>query len=482
MQAQPQNVINNAPVGNPLLDLEANFGPLELNLLERVETGLTRPDHELPEERQPAAESKSPDRYQSKKEVIFVTGWVNIKSVYDRYLWGFVSKIFIGVALVFSLLCNHQNLWPVAAVFCAVNAIHTVKNLFFIFYYRRSTQSFKYMFWIELQMSLSYLIYFGAFLLMFLEHISNRFLPLAAMPLLILACFLFLTPSTENTYLAQKKFQIFESLQLFVIALKFSETGFVNWNYSLLFFMSASIYMTVLGMLLSIILSCSLFGFLYRNIEAWKIRALLWMTWYYLYSGMVYVYIIKGTVQLFHEEDFGEPVTSADFSRAPAQNSQVLVLTGVFLSLFSLVGLVLHLIWRKEIKRYLSKIIYREELQKEVSLRMLSDSFSFKLIRLSTTYFVRPTEDSQSKSIASDSTHATESELCEFCCTAEPDIVLEPCGHGGVCRECLVRHLTTSGPRCPWCKKHVKNVFIVNYCAANSAFMVKGEIEFKGQL
>ena len=65
--------------------------------------------------------------------------------------------------------------------------------------------------------------------------------------------------------------------------------------------MCIAIYLIVLGLLMSIILSCALFGFLYRDIESWKIKSLIWMTWYYLWNGIVFTYIIKGIV-IYYEE------------------------------------------------------------------------------------------------------------------------------------------------------------------------------------
>ena len=481
MEVNPPNIIlhNNVPFQNQLLDVEANYGPLELNLLERVETGLTIRDTDSPDDKSvPRAESVK-GKFQTNKEIIFITGWVNIESVYERYLWGFICKILIGISVALSLVYNNQNFLPLVSLFLAINLTHTLKNLFFIFCYRKSAQSFKSIFLFEFQISFGYLTYFLGFFLLYRGEITNRFLPLYSLPNLIIGIFLFLTDARENTFLAQKKFQIFEAFQLLLIALKFSEIGFVNWNYTLLFFMSASIYMTVLGILMSIILSCSLFGFLYRNIEGWKIKSLLWMTWYYISSGMVYIYFIKGLVQLYHEEDFYEATIISDYLSAKSSNYQVLLITSVFLSLFSFASLLMHLIWKKEIKKYLTKIIYKEELRKEVSLRMLTDSFTFKMVRLSTTYFIKPKENEKDQSSVNLNLKKEESELCEFCCVREPDIVLETCGHGGVCQDCLVKYLTINGSKCPWCKCKIGKVYLMNYCTKSSMFYVKGEIDFK---
>ena len=80
--------------------------------------------------------------------------------------------------------------------------------------------------------------------------------------------------------------------------------SFINWDYTLIFFMAAAIYLTVLGMLLTIVLSCSLFGFLYTNLWKYKIKSLAWLTWYYLWSGLVYIYIIKGIIRFYNEDSF----------------------------------------------------------------------------------------------------------------------------------------------------------------------------------
>ena len=80
--------------------------------------------------------------------------------------------------------------------------------------------------------------------------------------------------------------------------------SFINWDYTLIFFMAAAIYLTVLGMLLTIVLSCSLFGFLYTNLRKYKIKSLAWLTWYYLWSGLIYIYIIKGIIRFYNEDSF----------------------------------------------------------------------------------------------------------------------------------------------------------------------------------
>lgn len=166
-----------------------------------------------------------------------------------------------------------------------------------------------------------------------------------------------------------------------LITLKFTYPNALSWNYILLFFMGVAVYLMVLGLLMSIILSCSLFGFLYRDIESWKVKSLIWMTWYYLWTGIVFIYFVKGTV-IYFDEDLATtlPVKNNDYLHYRSDHIDMLVVAAILMIICSAVNLIFHLMWEKEIKRYLSKVIYRHELRKEISLRFLTKSFTFNLI------------------------------------------------------------------------------------------------------
>ena len=73
------------------------LGPIELSILERVENGLIYSEDEIASQENKSMESEFvKNKYQGPKEIIFVSGWINIDSVYQRYFWGFLSKIAIG--------------------------------------------------------------------------------------------------------------------------------------------------------------------------------------------------------------------------------------------------------------------------------------------------------------------------------------------------------------------------------------------------
>ncbi len=145
--------------------------------------------------------------------------------------------------------------------------------------------------------------------------------------------------------------------------------------------MGVAVYLLVLGLLMSIILSCSLFGFLYRDIESWKVKSLLWMTWYYLWNGIVFVYLVKGTI-MYYEDDIIEKgiYPNNDFLYVKSDRTYLIEVAAILMVICSIINMVFHLIWKNEIQRYLAKVIYRNELRKEISLRFLNKSFTFNLI------------------------------------------------------------------------------------------------------
>lgn len=98
---QPENIQNPILPANDAfreeLPVNGPVGPLELSILERVENGLINSRHEINLQETKSVEEKVvKKKYKGPKEIIFVSGWICINSVYQRYFWNFVSKIFLG--------------------------------------------------------------------------------------------------------------------------------------------------------------------------------------------------------------------------------------------------------------------------------------------------------------------------------------------------------------------------------------------------
>jgi hypothetical protein len=338
-----------------------------------------------------------------------------------------------------------------------------------------------------MQISIGYLIYFLGFLLVFLKVISSRFLPLFSLPYVFVTVLLFFSNIENNLFLAQKKFAIFEGFQLALIATKFSIPQLVHWNYGLVFFMAGSIYITVLGLLLTIILSCSLFGFIYRGLEKWKIRSLIWMTFYYLFTGLSYIYLIKGVIEFYDDENVITSEKVQSYIRFKSDNEEILITSAWMLIIFNTIFLFMHVIWAEDIKKYLSRVIYKDDLRKEISLRTLKKNFSFKVIQYSSVFFKKDEDETiadEKKCKSDNDTTVTEDSEndkkieetdCVICFDAKPNIIHDPCGHGGVCKNCSLEYVKNENT-CMFCRTKIDRLFVIEYSESKKNYYAKGEI------
>ena len=203
----------------------------------------------------------------------------------------------------------------------------------------------------------------------------------------------------ENDYTGLKVFTIIEALQFLAIALKLNNLIDFHWNYVLVYFMLASIYMIVLGSILSVIMFCSIIGYLYQGLESWKskifptnkkiVKSLIWMTIYYIGYGYSYVEIIK----VFNES--GSALTKAnranftlgESNRIPFFFKQIIEyvfkIAACGLILTSLVLTVLHLTWKASIRKYFARVMFKDDLRKEISLKKISKDFPLKFVNYS---------------------------------------------------------------------------------------------------
>lgn len=72
----------------------------------------------------------------------------------------------------------------------------------------------------------------------------------------------------------------------------------------MLYYSCISIYILILGLLLSMMLFCTVFETYYNRMSSWKIKALLWTTWFYISSGVSFIYLVKGILIFYREKDY----------------------------------------------------------------------------------------------------------------------------------------------------------------------------------
>ena len=210
--------------------------------------------------------------------------------------------------------------------------------------------------------------------------------------------------------------------------------------------------------------------------------------------GVVYLSLLKAVIMHFHEESLLAPTVVVDFrSFANASGVRRLFEAAVGLGVVSLVSLVLMVLFRKDILRCLARIVYKHEVRKEVSLRFLQKSFTFKLIQASATYFLKPNKSELKQELKNttrqprttadkeeaDKQPNRELDTCILCCESPPSVMIDGCFHGGICKECMVNYLKNNGEKCPFCKRRITKVYVLELDEHDGQYMTKGEIKLE---
>jgi hypothetical protein len=454
--------------------------PFEFSVFERIEENLDN-------SRANSIESKKNDKksitsskmFTGPKEVILVSGWIDINSVFQNYQETFYIRMIIGLTLLFCIKRYNQNYMPLALMGTLISLIYVLRNIYRLIVGWKSHSRIKFINWVEFQLSAGYFLMMLGCLLLLSNYINIIYLPIFMFPYLIISFIIFMFRSDDNAYLAQKNHCLIESLQFFMLTLKFLDPETMNWNMTMLFLTSSGIYMTTAGLLLMVILSCTLFGFMYQSLERWKIKALTWMTLYYLFSGITFIYIVKGITDYYHDGDVILQARIHSYLDFSSNETEILETAGMMLIIFNFIFFCMFLFWKKEIKKYLSRIIFKKDIRKEVSLRMFRENFTFKVIQFSAVFFKRNTQEESDKKPKEETPKVKlTDEDCIVCYSAMPNIMQEPCGHGGMCKECCLEYIKTE-QKCMVCRKRIESILLIEQDPQDLSFYAKGQVKLK---
>lgn len=449
--------------------------PFEFSVFERIEAGLDEAHSESAKSKQVSKESSS-EKFAGPKEVIFVSGWVDVQTVFHNYLQTFYVRVILGLTLLFCLLKNDQDFLPLAIVSTGLALAQFLKHLFLLARHWSAPGHLRFIYWVEFQLSLGFLLAVLGFALVLGNYLRVLYLPLFIFPYLLVSFGIFMLKSDDNAFLAQKNYCLIEALQFMMLTLKLLDPNIMNWNVTLVFLMTSAIYLTTLGLLLMVILSCALFGFMYRRLEKWKLRSLAWMTFYYLFTGIAYIYVVKGSLDFFHDGDVILQARIHSYVGFHSNDTELLQTAALMLVVCNFAFLLMGWVWAEDIKKYLARIIFKKDLRKEVSLRRFKDSFAFRVVQFSSVFFKRP-DESGSKCKQGEPKKLGD-EDCFVCYSAKPNVMQEPCGHGGMCKECCLEYIKHE-QKCMVCRRAVNSILVIEQEQDTLDFHAVGQIKLK---
>ena len=363
-----------------------NLGPFELSLFERVEDNLAALDNESSKQASALTE-RSSVKYNRRKQVLHVSGWIDTKAVFFEYKVNLMAKTLMGLVLLVSLKLGDRRLWPVILLMCVFWGFYILYFVGELVLSVGSHKKIRYINWVELNFALGYLLVFAGLLCYSVGLVPAHFLSLFVLPLITFTFCVFFFKESESVFLSQKNIIIVDCVQFLLVSAKLSDPQLMNWNMALVFYISTSVFLCLLGLLLSVILSCALFGFLYRDLPRWKLKSLSWMTFYYLLTGIVYIYMLKGVGEFFDDDNIISREQISTYVAFESKHIEIMCSAAFMMIVFNLGLLVCMLTWRADLLKYLSKVIYPRDLRKEISMRGFKKSFVFRMLKQSAVFF-----------------------------------------------------------------------------------------------
>ena len=440
------------------------------SFIERIHSGIHSDTDSMDIDGSPDSPS-SELRFEGPGQTVGLKGSICIHKVYQDEKESHLRKIILGASVIFSLVYTNEIMWPVALVALLCFAVKSGANVFQATKLPRELRGARIELLVEAKIAGCYALYSLGFLLLFLRVVSASCFLYFSFPYLLLSLLLLFLKSEESPVFNNHRFAVFEALQLFLVALKFTNLNFFSWNSSLLYFKLCCAVMIAFGLILLTIILASVFKPSNTSIQQWKIKGVVAMMWNYLTTGVTYFAMTKGVVVLMDGEEEAEMVNNLMYGERFG-SSDILMLASIFLIIVSLANFIIHIALRKEIKLFLAKVIYPEESKRQISLRFFNKSFEFGLVRVSAAYF----NFDQSSQPAQ---HGEENDIdnyCVICFDNFSDIVLKPCGHSGLCRACVLKSIAVKGQKCPICRCRICNIFFISFEKEQKQYRARGEI------
>ena len=196
--------------------------------------------------------------------------------------------------------------------------------------------------------------------------------------------------------------------------------------------------------------------------------ALFFLIWnIYCYKNGIY-----GLLYLFKE--------NADFLKAEKIHvNYTLYIAAIFTLAFSALSLIVMLCLYWKIKFMVSQAFGMIKSPTVISLASFAENLQMKIQQVSENYFQKSDEGKiASEQIDEENSPNIFKELlCTICYDKKSEVLIDPCGHSGLCTDCMTNCIKEK-PNCPICRHLIEKVYILCYDQKTKSYMAKGVITF----
>lgn len=385
-----------------------------------------------------------------------------------------VCKMAFASVLIYISQCETKSFEALALVLVVFHVWKICLNIFFIFAYSGRNPAFRKTYIFDIVLSVGYLSVFVVLFLYLQGKVDAATLPFFVIPHIVLTLVRFCVGEALATpFLPFSLLAFLESLAILYVALKLSNpTAHSDWTWVLLYFYLLAILLLLVAyvFIAAVLVLAGILVFkpdILRGIDRLVILFIFGFLFYIIWNGFVFYYLLSGIHMILLENQIGPGITATELPTRVTVIAYVMLICATI----TLIILVLFLVYLKET---LSRM-FNQGKATEISLQSFAKGLNLGVIQQSGSYFKKKEEKDVEQTEVED---IPEVGACIICCDKPSEVMIHPCGHSGICKDCMTECLKRSD-KCPHCKQKMDKIYLIYFDQDKKTYMAKGALKFK---
>ena len=269
-------------------------------------------------------------------------------------------------------------------------------------------------------------------------------------------------------------FMLIEAIQLVILSFKFSmnSTG-ENWTWILLIMYVIAILLLIVSAVLALLI-LALLVVLFIVDGQGPIRLLIGFAilicMYIIAYSIAFYLVISGMDILFTA---GHVVSKNP--KGAADNR--LMIAGWIFMITNIIAFIIIWVSYEILKHVLLEAFFKDR-SKTISLKTFDEIKNLNIKQVSDNYYQPMTAKEINEKKGENQEKVIAPTECTICYSNPPSTLFMPCGHGGLCEDCIRTYLQDK-EECIYCKVHLTEVYLLVEDKENKTFKAKGVIKLK---
>ena len=383
-----------------------------------------------------------------------------------------VAKIFAGIILIQLFKSPKFDITPLIICLLVYYIWKFSFNLFYLIQFGNRLPAYKSVYWFEMVLAIGYISVFYSCYMYLKGSIGVSSLAIFVAPHIVLTLVRYCVGEGMKTpYLPGSLLEFCFSLQILYVMLKLANVaGHSNWTWVLLFAYIISITYLVMAYIMLVVFLIAALVFIFKRdvFQDYNPMMIIFVSgfaFYIIWNGFIYYYLLTGFHNLFEE---GVIAPNANQPKDTSLHS-----VGIALVVCASITLFILLLFYCFLKDLLLDHFNKGK-AKEISLTSFAKNFNTGMKPVSGNYFKKENDEGEEEKNG----EKNKLDTCVICMDKESEILMKPCGHSGVCQECIIENLKNNN-QCPHCREKIDKVYIIFFDEERKEYLAKGVIQVK---